>query len=173
MNPNQRMLEQIQIVPAWTPKLLGAGANTGDVVSLKNFRRCLVVFHKSIGPSADDPTITMHQCTDVAAGTNKVLTFTTIYVKSDLTHLTDVGQWTKVSQAAASTYTDATAGESEIMWAIEFKAEDLDINNGYDCLYATVADTGTSTTTTGVIWYILGDPLFGEAPENLPSAIID
>lgn len=173
MNPNQRILEQLQIVAAFAPANLGSGAHTGDTVSLKNYRRCLVLFHKGIGASADDPTITLHQATDVAAGTNKALNFTTIYVKTDLTHLSDIGQWTKVTQAAANTYTDATAGESEIMWAIEFKAEDLDINNGYDCLYATVADAGTTTTNIGVIYYILGDPVFAEAPENMASAIID
>lgn len=173
MDPNARLLEQLQIVPAFTPGSMGSGAHTGDTVCLKNYRRCIVLFHKGIGPSADDPTITMHQATDVAAGTNKALTFTTIYVKSDLTHLSDVGQWTKVTQAAASTYTDSTAGESEILWAIEFKAEDLDIANDYNCLYATVADTGTSTLSIGCIYYILGDPLLSTAPQDMPSAIID
>lgn len=171
MNPNQRILEQIQIVPAFPPINLGS-ARTGDVVSLKNYRRCLVVFHKNVGPANDDPTLTILQGTDVAFGTNKALNFTTIYTKEDLTKLTDVGQWTKVTQAAANTYTTLTSAESELMWAVEFKAEDLDIANDYDCIRASVGDVGT-TTSIGTIWYILGDPVLSTAPESMPSAIID
>jgi hypothetical protein len=42
-------------------------------------------------------------------------------VKQDLTKLSDVGQWTKVTQAAANTYTDLTSAEQAALWAIEFK----------------------------------------------------
>jgi hypothetical protein len=61
-----------------------------------------VLFHKGIGTAGDDPTLTILQGTDVAFGTNKALNFTTIYTKQDLTQLSDVGQWTKVTQAAAT-----------------------------------------------------------------------
>ncbi len=171
MHPNARLLEQLQIVAAFPPINLGS-ARTGDVVSLKNYRRCLVVFHKGIGPSSDDPTITILQGTDVAFGINKALNFTEIFIKQDLTQLSDVGQWTKVTQAAGNTYTKSDAGESEILWAIEFKAEDLDIANGYDCIRASVGDVGT-TTSLGTIWYILGDPFVSTAPESMASAIVD
>lgn len=169
--PNQSLLEQLQIVPAFAPINLGT-ARTGDVVSLKHYRRCLVLFHKNIGPANDDPVLTILQGTDVTFGTNKALTFTTIYTKEDLTHLSDVGQWTKVTQAAANTYTTLTSAESELLWAVEFKAEDLDINNGYDCIRASLNDVGT-TTSIGVITYILGDPRMRTSPENMASAIID
>ena len=171
MNPNQSILEQVQIVPGGPPINLGT-ARTYDVVSLKNYRRCLVVFHKNVGPANDDPTLTILQGTDVAFATNKALNFTTLYVKEDLTKLTDVGQWTKVTQAAANTYTTTTSAETELMWAIEFKAEDLDIQNGYDCIRASCNDVGT-TTSIGVLWYILSDPIVSTAPESMPSAIID
>lgn len=171
MNTNVSILEYAQIVSGFAPINLGT-ARTGDVVSFKNYRRCLVLFHKGIGPSTDDPTITILQGTDVAFGTNKALNFTTIYIKQDLTTLADVGQWTKVTQSAGNTYTKSDAGESQIMWAIDFKAEDLDINNGYDCLRASVGDVGT-TTTLGDIIYIMYDPIYPQSPENMPSAIVD
>jgi hypothetical protein len=172
MYPNARLLEQVQIVSGFPPAALTT-ARTGDVVCLKNYRRCLVLFHAAIGLAGEDPTITLLQGTDVAFGTNKPLNFTELYVKMDATHLTDVGQWTKVTQAAANTYTDATSGEQEKIWAIEFKAEDLDIDNGYDCIRAALGDTGSTASQVGVIFYILGDPWFTVAPENMPSAIID
>lgn len=171
MNPNQKILEQIMFQPAFPPINTGT-ARVGDVVSFKNYRRIGVLFSKGIGTAGDDPVLTMAQGTDVAFGTNKALTFTTIYTKQDLTHLTDIGQWTKVTQAAAATYTDLTSAEQEIMWFVEFKAEDLDINNGYDCLRASLNDTG-STNTIGHIVYVMADPVFRTSPENMASAIID
>jgi len=171
MSSNQRILEQMQIVPGFAPINLGT-ARTGDVVCMKNYRRCLVKLVKGIGPAGDDPVLTILQGTDVAFATNKALTFTTIYTKGDLTTLADVGQWTKVTQSAANTYTDLTSAEQQIVWCVEFMAEDLDTANGYDCIRASLNDTGT-TTTIGYLEYILMDPIIRTAPESMPSAIID
>lgn len=171
MNGNMSILESVQIVSGFAPLALTT-ARTGDVVSLKNYRRCLVLFHKGIGTASDDPTITILQGTDVAFGTNKALTFTTIHVKQDPTSLGDVGQWTKVTQSAANTYTDATSAEQAALWAIDFKAEDLDIANGYDCIRASIGDVGTNAQL-GALEYILYDPIISTAPASMPSAIID
>lgn len=175
MHPNLSILEQVQIVSGVAPIALTT-ARTGDVVSLKNYRRCLVLFHKGIGGVGEDPTITILQGTNVAFGTNKALDFGTIYVKQDPTSLGDVGQWTKVTRTvtagSTNTYTDATAGEQAAIWAIDFKAEDLDIANDYDCIRASVGDVG-SVSQIGAIEYILYDPVQIAAPESMPSAIID
>ena len=171
MTPNSSILENTQIVWGFGPIGIGS-SRTGDVVSLKNYRRCLVLLVKGVGPAGDDPTLTIEQGTSVAFSTNKALTFTTIYKKEDLTQLSDVGQWTKVTQSAANTYTHLDAAESVAMWAVDFKAEDLDIANGYDCIRASVGDAGTATQLATVL-YVLYDPILATAPESMPSAIID
>ena len=171
MSPNVSILECAQIVSGFAPIALTT-ARTGDVVSMKNYRRCLVLFHKGIGTAGEDPTITLLQGTDVAFGTNKVLNFTTIYVKQDPTSLGDVAQWTKVTQSAANTYTDATSGEQAALWAIDIKAEDLDIASDYDCIRASVGDVG-SVSQIGALEYILYDPIQMTAPESMPGAIAD
>lgn len=171
MNENTRLLERLQVVPGFPPASLTT-ARVGDVVCMKGFRRCLVLFHGAIGTAGDDPTITITQALDVAYTSPKALNFTEIYVKMDATHLTDTGQWTKVVQAAANTYTDTTSAEQEKLWAVEFKAEDLDVNGGYDCIRAAISDVGTNAQI-GAMMYILGDPVFSNAPENMASAIID
>jgi hypothetical protein len=163
------LLEKVQIVPGFAPISMTA-ARTGDVVSLKNYRRCLVLFFKGIGTDGQDPTLTLLQGTDVAFGTNKALTFTTIYKKEDLTSLADVGQWTKVTQSAANTYTHTDAAQSEALWAIDVSADDLDSANGYDCLRASVNDVGTNSQI-GCILYLLHEPVTQAAPENMASAI--
>lgn len=171
MLPNVNILEAMQIAWGFGPIELTT-ARTGDVVSMKNYRRCLVLFIKGIGTAGQDPTITLAQGTDVAFGTNKALNFTTIYVKQDPTTLADVGQWTKVTQAAGSTYTDATSAEQAALWAIDIKAEDLDCANGYDCVRAAIGDVGTNTQL-GALLYLLYDPYQMAAPESMASAITD
>ena len=172
-DPNLRLLENSMIVTGFPPAALST-ARTADVVSLKNYRRCAVCFHASIGSPGNDPVLTIEQGTDVAFGTNKALNFTEIYVKQDLTHLSDVGEWTKITQAAADSYTDTTSAEQEKIWVVHFKAEDLDIANNYDCIRARLNDVGTSTDgQIGVIWYVLSDPYQVGAPEDMASAIVD
>jgi hypothetical protein len=141
-------------------------------VSLKGYRRCAIVFFKGIGTAGDDPTLTILQGTDVAFGTNKALTFTDVYKKQDPTSLADVGQWTKVTQSAANTYTDATSAEQEAVWVVEFKAEDLDIKNDYDCIRASVSDVGTNSQI-GCVFYVLSEPVNPTAPASMLSAIAD
>jgi len=168
---NKSLLEQIQIVSGFAPVEITT-ARTADAVSLKNYGRCLILFHKGIGGAGEDPTLTLLQGTDVAFGTNKALDFTTIHVKQDPTALSDVGQWTKVTQAATNTYTDATSGEQAAVWAIDIKAEDLDVDGGYDCIRASIGDVG-SVSQIGALEYLLYEPRFAAAPESMPSAIID
>ena len=125
-----------------------------------------------IGTAGDDPTITLAQGTDIAFGTTKALTFTTIYTKQDATKLSDVGQWTKVSQSAAATYTDATSAELACLWAIDVKAEDLDTAANYDCIRASIGDVGTNSQI-GCIFYLPYDPIVSNAPESMASVVAD
>lgn len=169
---SQHILEKINICEGWKPVDLQTGANSGDWVSLKNYRRCAVVFVSAIGTNGDDPTLTLAQASAVAGTGNKSLTFTTIYTKQAATDLTTTGTWTKVSQAAAATYTQTDAAEQDLIWVVDIQDDQLDVDNGFDCIRATVADIGTNAQL-GTLFYILHDPRYPDAPENMLSAIID
>ncbi len=169
LGPNMNLLEEVQIVSGFVGDL-GSGAHTADVVSMKNYRRCLILFHKAVGTVAEDPTITLLQGTSIAFTTNKALNFTSIYTKQDLTSLGDVAQWTHVTQNAANTYTEGTSGESELLWAIDVMQEDLDINSDYSCIRASVGDVGT-IGVSGSLLYLLYDPVTQGAPEDMLTAI--
>ena len=169
---NKLLLESLQIVSGFVPIDMKTGANTGDIVSMKGYRRLAVVFFKAAGTGGDDPTLTIEQMTDVSnsQSDNKALNFTTIYSKEGTQ--TSIGQWTKTTQAAANTYTNATLAEKQAIIVVEFKAEDLDIDNNFDCVRASVADVGTNAQL-GCLLYLLGDPIESQAPENMLSAIAD
>ena len=112
------------------------------------------------GATNEDPTLTVLQCTSVAASSAKALNFTTLYTKQGT--LTAVGTWTKVTQAATNTYTNTTASESDCLWVIPMKADDLDVDNGFDCIEVTIADAGTAGQHAALFW-IAGELRFAKA----------
>lgn len=172
--PTQHILEKLQLVQGCSVVDLQSATLGGltDWVCLKNYRRCAVVFMAGIGTNGDDPTLTLLQASAVAGTGSKALTFTTLYVKQALVNLQGTGQWSKVTQAAANTYTQTDAAESDKIWVVDIKDDELDVDNGFDCLRATVADVG-GNAQLGTVFYLLHDPRYPDAPENMVSAIID
>ena len=166
------LLERLNIIEGVPPVDLSVGANNGDWVSLKNYNRIAIVFVSGVGTAGDDPTVTIQQAQDVAGAGAKALNFTTIYSKQAATDLSGTGTWTKTTQTAANTYTNATAAEQALIWAVELQATDLDVDNAFDCVRATVADVGVNAQS-GYLFYLLGEPAHALAPENMLSAIAD
>lgn len=165
-----RQTEISQLVIGAVPADMASAALTGDWVSMKGYGKIRVCFAKGAGTTGDDPTLTIQQATAVAGTSAKALNFTTLYTKTGTQ--TSTGTFTKVTQTAANTYTDTTAAEKQALWVVEFNAEDLDVDNGFDCVQAAVADTGTTTNPQyGVIWYELLDPRYPQATPQ--SAIVD
>lgn len=167
---SKNLLEEIMIVPGFRPVDLSAGANAGDYVSLDEYESIVVVFHSAIGTAGDDPTLTIQQAQDNAGTGVKALNFTELWVKQAATNLLAVAQWTKVTQAAANTYTSAVSAEQEALWAVPFHVSDLDRENGFTHIIASVADVGTNAQL-GALYYILGHPRTKTVPASMAGAI--
>jgi hypothetical protein len=165
-NANVMGVEAFQIVPAIMPINLQTGANAGDWVSLKNFHRLTCLVLASAGSAANDLTLTIEQATSVSGAGNKALNFTRIDVKQGAS-LAAIGQFSTVTQAAANTYTEGTNGETQNLYAIDILPEDLDIDNGYDCVQLSIAQVGAAKI--GCALYLLWPSRYGADP--LPSAI--
>lgn len=165
---SEHILEKVDIMSAIVPLSLGT-ARAGDVVSLKNWGRCAIVFFKDVGVNGEDVTLTVEQCTSVAISNAKALTFTRIDTKQGAA-LTSVGTWTQVAQAAANTYTNTDLGGNQAILVIDVKAEDLDADNGFDCIRVSSSDAGT-TVWLGCALYILHEPRY--AKSGGVSAIVD
>ncbi len=159
------------IVPAIVPLDLQT-ARTGDWVSLKNAQGVAIVFFKAAGTAGDDPTLTVQQATDVAGTSAKNLSTITAVHKKQGT-LTSVGTWTTSTQSAAATYVgDGTSAEEQAVYVIEIEADELDVDNGFDCINVACSDVGTNAQL-GAALYILYGLRYASAPANLPSAIAD
>lgn len=175
---NQHFVEKNQICQGFLPVAMNAGANAGDWISLKNYGRCAIVFFKAVGTAGDDPIITLEQATDVSAGSAKPLAITRVDKKQAATNLLAVGTFTKSTAAApatndtfdANTWTNSDLAEQAAIVVIDVMAEDLDVNGGFDCIRASIADVGTNAQL-GVMIYVPHEPRY--ASGTLPSAIVD
>lgn len=169
MHLNHLLVEAAQIVAAIIPVDSQSGANNGDWVSMKNFDRLSIIVFKAAGVAGDDPVITVKQATDVSGTSAKALNFTRIDAKVGAQ--TGIGAFTTVTQAAGNTYTDTVSAEAQGLFVIEFKAEDLDVNNDFDCVQLSVPDTGSAGAQLLCGLYILRGARYQGA--GLPSAIVD
>jgi len=164
-------LEDAQIVQAIVPVDLASADNTGDFVSLINYRRLLFVVSTGIGSAGNDIVIDANQAT-AADGTGvKALTkITRIHHKVGATAISAVGTFTEVEQTAAASYDSVgiDEAENEALLVIEVNAEDLDTDNGFEWVRFDVADVGTGAHL-GSALYILLDPRYSQATP--PSAI--
>jgi hypothetical protein len=155
---SRHILDKVDIVSGIVPINLGS-ARTGDTISMKNWGRCAIVFFKAAGSASEDPTVTIEQAVSIAPSSAKALNYTRVDVKQGT--LTSVGTWTKTEVSATATYTNATLSESEAVIVIDIKAEDLDVDNGFDCLRVTIADAG-SVNQIGAVLYILHEPRYAK-----------
>lgn len=166
---NNLLVEEAQIVMAIVPVDSQSGANNGDWVSMKGYDRCSIVLIKAAGTAGDDPVFTVRQATAVDGTGAKALNFTRIDAKVGAQ--TGIGTFTTVTQAAANTYTDTVSAEAQAIMVVEFKAEDLDVNNGFDCIQLQIPDTGSAGAQLLTAIYVLRGARYGTTP--LQSAIID
>lgn len=163
-----RLTETAQIAAAIVPVNLATAANAGDWVSLKGYGHVAIVVFKAAGGAGEPPTVTVEQAQDVSGTGHKALNFTRVDAKNGAA-LTAIGEFTKVTQAAANTYALA-AGDTQALYVIEFDAAELDLANGFDCVQASIADVGAAAQV-GCALYILTDARY--AGETMPSALVD
>ena len=163
---SQRFFEEAQIVSAFVPVDMQTGANDGDWVNLKNWRRCVAVLFKGIGTAGQDPIFKLQQAKDNAGGSAKDLDFTTI--SSKVGTQTGIAAFTRTTQTADTSYTDDESAEAQAIIAVEVNADELDVNGGFTHIQLSIADVG-GAAQLGCAFYVLCDPRHGG--DSVPSAI--
>lgn len=149
---NHEFLEVSDIVPAFVPVDMQTGANGANWINMKNVDRVVCVLFKGAGTGGDNPILTINQAKDNAGTGSKALNFTKIRQKVGAIATAANQVWDIVTQSAANTYTPAVAASVAVI-AIEIKATDLDINNGFNHVNFTVPDVG-SNAQLGCAFYI-------------------
>lgn len=150
-----------KIVELFNPKTTNA-ALTSQVVSLKTGHKAWAIFDftQAVGHAT---TPTLIQATSIAAGTNKAGPSVPIWWNLD-TSLTD----TLVKQADGASFAlDANAKHEQVVFEID--PSRLDVANGYDCIYFTIATSSQATNFVSAI--LLLQAAYQQATP--PSAILD
>mgnify|MGYP006908349661 CR=1 FL=1 len=171
---NALFLERFQIVEASPAALLDAAATTGDFVSLKHAVRAVVVFVSGVGTAGDDPVLSLFQAQDVSGTGVQDLNppSNSTFQKQAATDLSAVAAWTDASgDISANDVTNATAAEQSLIWVVEIRPDELDVDDGYDCIRADVNDVGTNAQP-GYLFYII-ELKEQRAPANAVSVIAD
>ena len=176
------MVQNCALVSGGVPIVLNGTGITGDWVSMKNYGHLSAILFKDSGTAGSDPTITMFQAKTVAGGSVKIFNFREVWIKrgtttaagglAALTATTDLFTRTAASGYATGLglHTDTTSAEDEAFWVVEVNADDLDVDNNFDCVKMVVDDV-SDATALACIFYVLSQPRF--LREHPPSAIVN
>ena len=157
----EKFFEVADLVPAFVPVDMQTANNTGDWVNLSLYHRCIVCVLKAVGTGGNgDVIFNLQQATDNAASDVKDINFSVIFSRLAV-DVTTVAAFTRNTQTAATSYTDATSAEKGGFICVEILAENLDAANDFTHIRLDVADTGTAANL-GCGFYIMLDPIFNQ-----------
>ena len=153
------------ICSGFVPVNMATAANTGHRLHLRNYAGVAFVFFKGAGGAAEAPTITVQEHTANTGGTSRTLAAITEYYTKSEASLDGDETWTRVTQAAAGTITNADWDDAnEVLLAFEVQAAALSA----DCAWisANVADVGT-TAQLGALLYLPYQLRYPQRPDGL------
>lgn len=150
---NHEFLEIADIVPAFVPVDMQTGNNGSNWINMALAERVLCVVFKGAGTAGDNPVVTINQASDSSGTGSKALTFTKTRAKIGAIATAANQIWTVATQAAAGTWTPTSAASVALL-AVEIRATDLDLANGFNHIQLTVPDTG-SNAQLGCGFYIV------------------
>lgn len=158
----ETFVEKYKIVEGIHPRTTTGGFST-DWVSLKNANKAIIVVHLTQA-AAHATAFTLAQATAVAGGDTKAMTNNChIWANEDC-----AASDTLVRQTDAKAYTVAADVKHKII-VFEVDPANLDVNNDFDCISLTVADSSQATNIASVAFYL--DYKYEQVTK--PSAIID
>lgn len=151
---NGLLVEQAKIVTGLAP--ITPSTSTPDYVSLKNYERLTAVIIVDNGSTVTGSAITLKQAKTVGASGETPLAFDTVYANID----TGAGDTLTATAVSNNTFTTDTTNAKNLLYVIEVKAEDLDVNNGFDCVRV---GTGDGANMVLSVLYILWPSKYANA----------
>jgi hypothetical protein len=162
MNPNAQLSEYAKIVAGLAPVVPASAVP--DYVSLKNYGKLTVIISVANATTVTGAAVTLKQATDVSAGSEKALPFSVVKANVDVA----ASDALAVTAVTNNTFTTATTNSKNLLYVLEVSTDDLDYNNGFDCVRAGV---GNATAATVSVLYILSNPR--HISGGLASAIVN
>jgi hypothetical protein len=153
--PGTRQIDKLKFVRALhsvTPS-----SSTPKWVSLKNYNHITIYIPFKNATTVTGSAITLLQATDVSGTSSKALAFSKMWANTDDASSAAVTETAVVSNTFTLNNTDSKTG----YYVIEVDADDLDINNGFDCIRVATANATAQTVTVD---YILSGARYGGEP---------
>jgi hypothetical protein len=166
--PSLGGLGAFDISTGLAPIDLATGANTGKRVCMSGVDSLTVVFFKEAGAAGEDPVLTLRRHDADTGGTSQDHAVVTEYWHKAETTLDGDEVWTRATQSAAATVTDATWAEVELLVAFNVKGTTLPAT--YKYLSVDIADTGATAGQLGAVLYIMNGVNKG-APADFPAPL--
>lgn len=135
-----------------------------DYVSMKAYERLTVIITCNNATTVTGSAITLKQAKDVSGTDEKALAFDHVWQNTD----TDSGDDLTETDVTSDTFTTDTTDNKNLRYQLEVHANDLDVDNGFDCVRL---GTGDAANTVVNVEYILHEPRY--APALGQSAITD
>ncbi len=164
MGAGTRQVDKMKFVEGLAP--IVPSMSTPDYVNLKNYNHLTIVIDASNAVTVTGSAITLKQATTVAGAGEKPLSFTKAWRNVDTAASDLLAEFAVASDAFTA---DAT-NSKKLMYVIEVDANDLDLDNGFDCLRL---GTGNAVAQTVNALYILSGCRYSGSVDSLPSAIVD
>jgi hypothetical protein len=136
-------------------------------VSLKGYNHLTAIVTFKNATTVTGSAIGLSQATNVAGATPKVVPFTKTWANLD-----DAASVALTETAVVSnTFTTSAVNSKSGFYIIEVDADDLDINNGFDCIQVTV---GNGVANAIEVDYILGNiPRYSGEPGSFADPLLD
>lgn len=160
MQLNALLSEQVKIVEGLLSVV--PSSSTPDYVSLKYYERIMILVQVKNATTVTGSAITLKQATAVAGTSEKALSFSKAWRNIDTGAADVLSEFT----VSSDTFTTDSTNSKNLMYVMEVKAEDLDVNSGFDCIRA---GTGNATAATVSVTYFL----FGHKFPTTTAAITD
>lgn len=161
--PGTQLVHQKKVFHAYTGVPSGA---TPPYVSLKNYQHLTVVIAVQNATTVTGSAVGLSQATAVAGTGAKTLAFAKAWRNIDQAAGDAVAEFA----VAANTFTTDNTNSKRLLYVIEVEAEQLDLDNDFDCAGVTL---GNATAATLSVTYILSIPRYSGRVENQPSALAD
>lgn len=146
MNNNARLDEQAHIVVGLPPRT--PSTSTPDYVCLKGYDRCSVVISVDNGATVTGSAIALYQAQDASNTNGKALSFTRMLANTDI----DASDVMTETAVASNTFTTGNTDNKNLLYVVDVKATDLDVDGGFDWVRAS---TGNATNAVVSIVYVL------------------
>lgn len=159
-NLNALFTEQVKLVTGLAAQV--PSSSTPTRVSMKNFERAAIIVMVKNATTVTGSAITLKQAQDVAGTNEKALSFSKAWRQLDVA----AGDALSEFAVSSDTFTTLTTDSKNALYVMEVKAEDLDVNGGFDCIRA---GTGNATAATISVLYAL----FGAKVPTTVTALTD